>query len=264
MAQIYRAFIQKYLQFFSHKLTFVWVTNSKFMKLLMLLILNLCLTLSTHAQFGFIRGLNEVGLTTGSGLVLFRGSDIYDHGQYPKLLENFGLTFQFDFPGKKRIKINSQILMESLGNQSERYAQRYNAANNNLESGTFRATIDLKYLTAPITLSYSFGKNSNFYVNSGLFVGYYFKGRLTTEEIFPSAAIRRLYTTLYDTKKYNFGGTVGMGYRMPIANRYFLSLELNGRFGLINISDQDPALSTSTTFKTNAVGVSIGFSKRRG
>ncbi|GHN00659.1 hypothetical protein WSM22_21480 [Cytophagales bacterium WSM2-2] len=226
-----------------------------------LFIFFLCYGTGASAQ-KLLQRIDAIGVTGGTGVIALIGSSIYDGGSGTLPVQNFGVDLRFSLKENSRLKLNTKIMMERLGLKTERSLVNWNESTLNLETGLKTATMNLDYITVPLSAQYYFTKKMNWYLSAGLFGGAFVKGRLTVETSFISMTSKITYDEAYSIKKYNMGGTLGIGYQANIGASYLLFLELNSRLGFMNISNQDPSLPTSTQARTSALSFSISFCRK--
>ena len=111
--------------------------------------------------------------------------------------------------------------------------------------GIWYDNIVFNMITVPITANYYFGKNNNWYVNLGPYVG------------FMIAAKAHRAGSVDITKNYNsmdFGISGGIGLQFPISQKTDLFIEIDNQTGMSDIIKEDLWYS----FKNNRMSLNFG------
>lgn len=113
-----------------------------------------------------------------------------------------------------------------------------------------RAT--LHYIAVPLDLKYYLDPAKKFYVNGGLFAGFYLDNTLKVDgDKVEDESGDDIFKTL------DFGLNLGLGMRIPLDNKNDLNIELRDNLGLVNISDV-PVMDDGTV-KTNSVNLIVSW-----
>ncbi|MCW4469734.1 PorT family protein [Flavobacterium sp. MFBS3-15] len=113
-----------------------------------------------------------------------------------------------------------------------------------------RAT--LHYILVPLNLKYYLDPAKKFYVNGGLFAGFFLDNTLKVDgDKVEDESGDGIFKTL------DFGLNLGLGMRIPLDNKNDLNIELRDNLGLVNISDV-PVMDDGTV-KTNSVNLIVSW-----
>jgi hypothetical protein len=111
------------------------------------------------------------------------------------------------------------------------------------------------YVTVPMLARASFGKNVQFFVNAGPYIG----GLLSTITYFTvSNKTYKSNVTQYN-KRVDAGITSGICVSIPFATKYVVTAEERNNVGLLNISKN---VVNNQSIKTNSFVALIGFGYR--
>lgn len=190
----------------------------------------------------------------GPSLISLRGNDILDKNNDLSFGFSSGLSFQYNFP--KLISIRTNISFERKGFTTQGSATDQNG--NQIGEITVHSYFD--YLTIPILGRLTFGKKINFFVNAGPYIGYLIKQTNVTEAFSEYPKTETDNTDKF--KRIDFGVTTGLGARIPIKSKIFLSIEIRNNLGLTNISSL-PVVNDGS-IKTNSTNVLFGIEYRFG
>jgi len=108
-------------------------------------------------------------------------------------------------------------------------------------------TVDMKqrleYITIPINLKYYIDTQKKFYINGGLFVGFFLNSNLKIEGENVNDNGDSIFKTL------DFGANLGIGTNFKINEKNSLNVELRHNYGFVNIADID---YNNTKLNTNS------------
>jgi hypothetical protein len=104
--------------------------------------------------------------------------------------------------------------------------------------------LTLQYLSLPVNLKYYVGPSKGFYINGGIFAGYYLGETLKADGDKVDDDGQDIF------KKLDFGVNLGVGVRFPIDEHNDIAVELRDNLGLISINDLNNA-----KVKTNAINL---------
>ena len=126
----------------------------------------------------------------------------------------------------------------------------------------------LDYLTLPVLARYSFGKQKNFFVNAGGYVGYLLKSTSISSDVPKVGRVETDNTGSFS--RLDFGITAGIGGQINLKDNLKLSIELRNSLGLQNIGKIDKEnynegkslIIKKDGLSTNATSLLIGLSYR--
>lgn len=115
----------------------------------------------------------------------------------------------------------------------------------NLDNGqSYKTNYRFDYITVPVTANWHFGRTKNWYLNFGPYAGFLLSAKETT-----------LNT---DFKKYSnnvdLGLALGIGVKIPIANRVKVLLEADGQSGVTDIFKNNQG----STIRNSRSGLNAG------
>src|SRR6218665_1532848 len=98
-----------------------------------------------------------------------------------------------------------------------------------------KITYNYDYLTLPIMVKFDFGKNKDFFINGGPFIGYLLQSELKSK-MKPSYPTDPLDTT-DSYNSFDYGLTVGFGKIVKLTEKTDLSIEVRDNLGLSKMND---------------------------
>ncbi len=131
--------------------------------------------------------------------------------------------------------------------------QYENSKINHYSGGDTKSTRIFTFVGAPVVLQYYVGSNLRYFLSSGFTANY-----LTSllEEFYPSSGEYKEVTDLTDRwRRFNYGFSVGFGYKFPATDRIEISFELQNTFGLRPLNSPKPY---NTSVYPNCLSLLIG------
>lgn len=183
----------------------------------------------------------KFGINGGISYSKFRGNDLIKKSNADLGLL-FGISFEYYLNEDFSIKANLNFENKSISNDDIYFADDYI-----LET---KAKASHKYIVLPIMAKYNFGKNKNFFVNGGPFIGYLLKVTSKTSG-YPDSDFSDLF------KKTDFGLSIGIGTKIPLNEKSNLNIEVRENLGLSNISDVP--VYDDGTLKTNSLNLIVNW-----
>jgi hypothetical protein len=123
--------------------------------------------------------------------------------------------------------------------------------------GTYSTNSNLDYLTITIPLRLNL-LNQKLLVEFGPYSGYLLKAKSTTTQHWNGV---KYYTTDNIKKDFDFGISIGAGYKQKLGDKYTMTFILRDNIGLININDKN---KTETVTKTSSLLLQIGLTLKLG
>lgn len=192
----------------------------------------------------------DIGFEGGPGITFLRGNEILS--TYNKLKIDFscGIFFQYNFP--KTFSIRTNITFERKGSS---WSFSTTDLNGNLT--VIKGHSNLDYLTVPVLFRLTFGKKITYYFNAGIFMGYLISQKYIYHNIgfLPSD-----HTSEY--RSFDMGISGGIGFAIPVRNKFAISCELRNNLGLLNIAKG--AVYNDGSIKTNSTNLLIGITYKIG
>lgn len=197
----------------------------------------------------------DIGIEGSPSLVYLKGLNIYDFE--PTLGFSGGISFQYNFPEIISIRTNVSLerkgaifrrtLTDIMGNTQEQVQHS-----------------NFNYITFPILIKASLGKNVKYFITAGAFGGYLLNAELDFDiQVTTNSGNHSPFDVTEDYKRLDFGITTGLGTAVPIGEKILLSFEIRNNTGIYTINkiiedDNYPPIKTSST------NFLIGFSYKFG
>jgi len=191
-------------------------------------ILQLTFILFIHIGYSQQKENFEYGIITALSISNISSSDIYFES---KPIVEYKGGFFGNYYLNEKFSIRLKTLYERKG---------YN--------GFYRfgeADIVFNMITVPITANYYFGKNNNWYVNLGPYVGFMIAAKANRNG---SVDITKNY------KSMDFGISGGIGFQFPISQKTDLFIEIDNQTGMSDILKEDLWYSV----KNNRMSLNLG------
>ncbi len=199
----------------------------------------LAIALFTTQIFAQQKGSIELGLLGGVGISSVSGIDNFDglaeFNYDPVFAYNFGGSAHYYF--SDRVGLRARVHWERKGYADEiiRLDGRRDFSITDLE---------LDYITVPVTASFNFGQQLDWYVNIGLYGGFL---QSATETTFGS-------DQEFEFESFDFGLAWSIGYRHQIASNAKLFIELDSQNGFVDLFENRPG----NDFRLNRTGLNFG------
>jgi len=179
----------------------------------------------------------DVGVEAGPGLIFLWGNDILAKQHNMTIGGSAGLFFQRNYTNA--LSLRTGIAYERKG--SVAHTQGYDYLGN--PTGEVKTRVHYNYLTIPILARATFGKNGQFFVNAGPYLGYLLRQAFVTKG--------NTSNNTLNNKELDFGLTTGLGFTVPYKTKYAFSFEVRNNLGLFNVSAipvfNDGAIRTNST-----------------
>ena len=152
----------------------------------------------------------------------------------------------------KHFSIKTGLQYEQNG-----WAYRSLILESNITSGSSTSDIiyKLNYLNLPILGEYSIGRRVKFYADGGVFIGALLNSViLEKQKQSASNQVNIIKSSSDYYRRINFGVSIGVGTRIPLASKVNLVFDVKNNLGLTNIAKT----TSNSTMKTNAISISSG------
>lgn len=205
-----------------------------------------CATLSLSAQAPAERKW-QIGANIGPNYNFFYGSPSLDNGGTPTVYFTGGISAEYGLG--KVLSLASGLYFNKEGKRAD---QLWDYSNPKAPL-VFHYKSSYNYLSIPLMLKASFGKNVRFFVNAGGYFSYltsasskaYFSNNKNTMQ-------KSTFTEVY--MPFDFGVSSGIGFSAPISSRLSIAVECRNYTGLMDIGDE----TTIRPIKTNSTNVMLG------
>ena len=184
----------------------------------------------------------DIGLEGGPSRTFLGGNTLIDDLHEPTLGYSGGVFAQFNF--RKILSLRTSIAFERKGSVMQ---LPFTDINGSLIDNVSAYT-NFNYLTMPLLLRATFGKNVQYYVNAGPYWGYLLK------QTFVIKGSHLPDTTSDNTaldKRSDMGISAGVGLAFPINSDLSISIEARHNLGMYNVSAvpviDDGAIRTNST-----------------
>jgi len=187
----------------------------------------------------FAQGGFDIGVEAGPGLTLIRGSSGFSKFN-PTIGFTGGLTLQYNLSKSIAIKTginferkngtNKVVLTDGWGNP---IAENVNPS------------LSLQYLTIPLMGKLTFGENKRFYVNAGMYFGYFLKGTFVVEPY--SNVPENVYDIAGEYNRLDTGLSAGIGKLFPVNESLSIIMEVRNNLGLYDIINYDKSARLNST-----------------
>jgi len=132
--------------------------------------------------------------------------------------------------------IKAKVLYDQKG-----WANGYYTSSNNFSITTDYA---LDYITVPLMADWHFGREKNWYLNFGPYIGFL----LSAKTIANSQDVKSYFNST------DGGLDVGVGVRFPFANKNKFFIEINSQSGVANINNDN----SGSTIRNSASAINVG------
>jgi hypothetical protein len=192
----------------------------------------------------------DIGLEGGPSITFLRGNEILSTYHTLKIDFSCGLFFQYNFP--KIFSLRTNIAFERKGS-----SMSFLTTDLNGNPTAIKGRTNLNYLTIPVLFRLTFGKKITYYFNVGTFIGYLISQSYIYNNIgYLSSDNASQY------KSFDFGISGGLGFAIPVRNKFSISCELRNNLGLLNIAKGE--VYNNGSIKTNSTNLLIGLSYKIG
>jgi opacity protein-like surface antigen len=181
---------------------------------------------------------NEFGISAGYGLAYVTDNSTYGTGTGQIGGASFAVSAEHYLSESWGIKLKGIYDPKGWGNSI------YTTANGSGSKTVTGVNFRLNYITVPITLNYHFGREHEWYVNAGPYVGFLTKA----DEDYDYTNFKSNFNST------DFGADLGLGIKFPISDKLKIFLEYDGQFGFSNIFAND-AISSQNSRSSLSVGL---------
>ncbi len=196
----------------------------------------------------------NIGLEGGFGGASMRGNYL-SNGDNMKLGTSGGLIIQYNL--KSFLSLKTGIYIENKGSSEK--VQGTNQLGQNTK--IFRINENFQYLSIPVLLKATFGKNKlNYFINVGPSANLLIK-QIEHYDAFENIPGRTTdYTSKFKKMEYGIVGGIGVSYTLK--QKFICSVELRDNLGLTSISKLP--IYGSGSIKTNYLGCFLGIAYKLG
>lgn len=207
----------------------------------------------------------EIGIEGGLSSVSLRGDGFIVDKSVADITFTTGFSLLYHFNDHFSLKTN--MLYERKGNRINYFYHELPYATLDFHiKEELEAQYRLDYLTLPVLARYSFGKQNNFFVNAGGYLGYLLKSTVISNGV-PKVGRKETENT-ERFSRLDFGFVVGVGGQVKLKSNIILSVELRNSLGFQNIGKEDDEYYQSSLIikkdglSTNSTSLLIGLSYR--
>lgn len=190
----------------------------------------------------------DLGFEGGPSAIFLWGNEILSKQNNMTIGGSAGLFFQRNY--KNALSLRTGIAYERKG--SVAHKQGFDYLGN--PTGEVKTRVNYNYLTIPILARATFGKNGQFFVNAGPYLGYLLRQSFVTKG--------NTSNNTLNNKELDFGFTTGLGFSVPYKTKYAFSFEVRNNLGLFNVS-AIPVVNDGA-IRTNSTNFLFGFTYKIG
>ncbi len=193
----------------------------------------------------------SIGVEGGTGLISLRGNSLLESHK-PAFGFSGGVSLEYDL--NNTLSLRTTIAFERKGDMLKGTL----IDNDGNIIGTATMHSNFNYLTLPLLVRASLGKNHRFFVNAGPYVGYLLKQTVSSKGV---GLEQKVDNTLLD-KRMDAGITAGVGFRFFFGAKCDFSIEARDNLGLMNVSAVP--VYGGGSIKTNSANLLVGFTYKLG
>jgi hypothetical protein len=124
-------------------------------------------------------------------------------------------------------------------------------------------TYTFDYLVIPIMGQLSIGKSRNYYIAGGIYNAILFKNKESRKKQLWGHIPIQGYNDYYEEySRFDFGFSFGIGYKKPIDDKFFLTMELRNNYGVQNILKNSLNILYSNT-TLGMIGVAFNINNKK-
>jgi hypothetical protein len=116
------------------------------------------------------------------------------------------------------------------------YEEKGFSYTNIMDGGGFRGSYDFNYISIPFLANFEIGNKIRYFGYAGLSAGFLVKAKNYSSASSTSSPDPVIYDRSYDpteyVNKYEFGGLVGLGIRIPLCEKVKMNIDSRFNFGL--------------------------------
>ena len=192
--------------------------------------------------------LFSIGAFGGQNFSTMRGTSYIDDNHTNKTGFTGGLTFNYQI--NDILSFQPEIVFERKGSTAPSYEIR------DLEGYSlgflYGGDYHYDYLTIPLLLNVSIGKNLKLFVNLGSYLSY-----LINQTDDYSTVVIGNTNNMYPAKSFDFGIVTGIGFEIPLNENVSLFFEGRNNLGLLDIGDI-PSFYDHGPIKHNSIAIMGG------
>ncbi len=192
----------------------------------------LMFVISASAQ---TKGDFELGANIG-----YNSSTVNAEPLAPDTGTGLNVGFSADYYFSDRWSIKGKLIYDQKGWDNDYYSNGFEEL--------YRTNINVNYVTVPVMANWHFGSKRNWYLNFGLYTGFFLNAEETTEK-------ENLDFIFNDT---DFGLSFGIGVKIPVSDKLKISLEYDGQSGFTNIIAENSENYTAQNVR-GAFNVGVNF-----
>jgi hypothetical protein len=197
---------------------------------------------------------NQIGFEAGFNYSSLRGNDFINEYHDPRFGYACGVIVELNF--KDNVSLRSGIGYELKGSLVTLPV----TDENGLPDGNMYFKENFDYLNVPLYMRVGFGRDANFFINLGPYIGYLLK---ETEYVEAKGEYPKRTTDLTPMfKKTELGFSAGFGYKYPIKQKFSVLFELRDNLGLSYINKGGG--ENDNGIKTNSINLLVGISFKPG
>jgi len=189
--------------------------------ILSLFIFSSCLLLAQDFSVGLRDGISWSNIKGRYDFANFENTQIEKVSGH-----SFGLIINY--------KINNHFILVTELNIDERGFDF--KIDPDYNGGGYWGNYSLKYLNVPFAIKYQFGNSIKYYGYTGFYMSVLLKAENQTSFATSATSTLRIYDYSYDPtdefNKYEFGGIVGLGMKIPVCNEVSFIIDTRYNFGL--------------------------------
>ncbi len=156
----------------------------------------------------------------------------------------------------------SPMLSLRLGAAYERKGAKFETTGGTTTTTAITGKVNVDYISIPLLLRVTFGKGKevNFFVNAGPFVGILLANKIKVDAFGTNPETE--IDNKDSTKKVDFGITGGLGVSFLVGKNMGFTVEARDNFGLTDINDRKTTIIEE--IKTNSANLLLGFNWKFG
>jgi hypothetical protein len=212
----------------------------------------------SHGQLKYIFDkMDNFEISIGPSIVTLNNENISGDNRQIKIGYSVGIAGAFNL--NNRLTLITNISYERKGLKTENKTWYYDPTIDyddckcTTSLGTYSTNSNIDYVTITIPLRLNL-LDKKLVIEFGPYSGYLLKTKSSTTHHWNGA---RYYSTDNTLNYFDFGLSIGAGYKLNISDKHSMLFILRDNFGLLNISDKS---RTDTVTKTSSFLLQIGLS----
>ncbi|MEN9742212.1 MAG: hypothetical protein RLZZ65_17 [Bacteroidota bacterium] len=192
-------------------------------KVLPIVLMALLLASTANAQSNKL----QLGIQACPSLISLHGNEMVNQATQTGLGFSAGITAEFRLTQK--FTLQTSLGVDRKGALSKGFVS--DTLGNTI--GDYKNHVQFDYIVLPVLLRYHFGKQQQFFVNAGPYLGYLFRqNNKVKSDLFQDYS----YSDQAYFKQLDAGVTAGIGMNIPLNEELVLSVECRDNLGISNIS----------------------------